>query len=401
MNDFSLSARWILTAVTPPLPHAIIHIQDDKITAIDPHGTRTPDIDLGNVAILPGLVNAHTHLDLTGLRGQCPPSPDFTQWLRRVIAYRRSHSATKIDDDIQIGLKSAIASGSTLIGDISAEGASWMALADAPLRAVVFHELLGLSPERARQAEVIGLGWLNEHVPTATCRAALSPHAPYSVHKSLFQLASGITDNYDVPLTTHLAETRDELQLLTHHRGPFEPFLKELSAWELSGLAASLEEVIGCCLAASPLLLVHCNYLSPQVELHPYTTIVYCPRTHAAFGHPPHPFREFLQRGVRVALGTDSLASNPDLDILAEMRFIHQRYPDFPGNQLLRMGTLSGAEALGWADECGSLEHGKSADLAIVPLANEEGDPYELLWTSPHHVSGTMFRGQWIYPPPS
>ncbi len=128
----------------------------------------------------------------------------------------------------------------------------------------------------------------------------------------------------------------------------------------------------------------------------PHSSIVYCPRTHAAFGHPPHPFREFLQRGVRVALGTDSLASNPDLDILAEMRFIHERYPDFPGDALLRMGTLSGAEALGWADECGSLTPGKSADLAIVPLPNEEGDPFDLLLKSQSRVSRTMFRGQWV-----
>src|SRR5207247_1775571 len=124
-------------------------------------------------------------------------------------------------------------------------------------------------------------------------------------------------------------------------------------------------------------------------------TIVYCPRTHAAFGHLPHPFRDFLQRGVRVALGTDSLASNPDLSILSEMRFIHERYPDFPGDTLLRMGTLSGAEALGWADETGSLTPGKSADLVVVPLANKEGDPYRLLFHSETKVARTLFRGHW------
>src|SRR5205814_8406147 len=123
----------------------------------------------------------------------------------------------------------------------------------------------------------------------------------------------------------------------------------------------------------------------------PPSTLVYCPRTTAAFGHPPHPFREFLQRGVRVALGTDSLASNPDLDLLAEMRFVHQRHPDFPGDALLRMGTLSGAEALGWADETGSLTPGKSADLVVVPLPDIDGDPYQLLFESPQPVARTMF----------
>src|SRR5262249_31195645 len=128
-------------------------------------------------------------------------------------------------------------------------------------------------------------------------------------------------------------------------------------------------------------LIVHGNYLPTDSPIHRNDTVVYCPRTHAAFGHPPHPFRKFLNRGVRVCLGTDSLASNPDLDILAEARFVHAKYPDFPGDQLLKMVTLSGAEALGWADECGSLESGKSADLVAVPLPDRDGDPYELLLT--------------------
>jgi cytosine/adenosine deaminase-related metal-dependent hydrolase len=149
---------------------------------------------------------------------------------------------------------------------------------------------------------------------------------------------------------------------------------------------------------APRLLIVHANHLSPDSPIPFQATIVYCPRTHAAFGHPPHPFREFLKRGVRVALGTDSLASNPDLSVLEEMRFIRQRYPDFPGDLLLRMGTLSGAEALGWADETGSIKPGKSADLAIVPMPNEDRDPHVLLFNSEHAVSRTMFRGKWVSP---
>src|SRR5205085_8085675 len=114
--------------------------------------------------------------------------------------------------------------------------------------------------------------------------------------------------------------------------------------------------------AAFHLLLIHANYLRTETPIDERATIVYCPRTHAAFGHPPHPFREFLARGVRVALGTDSLASNPDLDLLAEARFVHARHPDVPGATLLRMATLNGAEALSFADVTGSLIPGKSAD---------------------------------------
>jgi cytosine/adenosine deaminase-related metal-dependent hydrolase len=128
----------------------------------------------------------------------------------------------------------------------------------------------------------------------------------------------------------------------------------------------------------------------------PNATIVYCPRTHAAFGHPPHPFRDFLKRGIRVALGTDSLASNPDLNILAEARFVHERHPDVDAAALLRMITLSGAEALGWQEQTGSLSPGKSADLAIVPLPERDSaDAHHLVLESELPVTSTLFRGQW------
>ncbi len=127
------------------------------------------------------------------------------------------------------------------------------------------------------------------------------------------------------------------------------------------------------------------------------STVVYCPRTHAAFGHRPHPLPWLLERGVRVALGTDSLASNPDLSVLAEVRFLHQHRPDVPGDVLLRLATLNGAEALGWAEETGSLEAGKSADLVVVPLApGERRDPYERLLASDLPVERVLCRGQWV-----
>jgi cytosine/adenosine deaminase-related metal-dependent hydrolase len=396
MSPWSLTARYVFPVDGPPLPCGVVTIAGDKIAAVEPAETRTADVDLGSVAILPGLVNAHTHLDLTGLRGQCPPAPDFTQWLRGVIAHRRRQTPEQIAVEIQTGIAEIIRTGTTLVGDIAAEGISWPMLAAAPLRAVVFRELLGLPLARAEQALDQGFQWLNAHVPTDTCRPALSPHAPYSAHTSLFERASSLTNSYNLPLATHLAETGDELQLMTHRSGPFVSFLQELGVWAEEGLARSPEEIVRCCLAAGPLLLIHGNYLSAALELHAESAIVYCPRTHAAFGHPPHPFRAFLQRGVRVALGTDSLASNPDLDILAEMRFVHHQYPDLPGDVLLRMGTLSGAEALGWADETGSLAPGKSADLAVVPLPNQEGEPHELLLGSSERVCKTMFRGQFV-----
>ena len=149
-------------------------------------------------------------------------------------------------------------------------------------------------------------------------------------------------------------------------------------------------------LASPRTLFIHANYLTSDELPRRGETVVYCPRTHAWFGHPPHPFRDFLARGARVALGTDSLASNPDLDLLAEARFLYQRHPDFPGATLLWMATLAGAEALGWADVAGSLAPGKSADLVAVPLPDwEEADPHRLLFTSDLPGRRVLWRGQW------
>ena len=233
-----------------------------------------------------------------------------------------------------------------------------------------------------------------------------------------------VANHWRLPLAVHLAESAAELELLEYQRGPLRDFLEQLGAWEPEELLGSIEEVailLDEHQVPRP-LFIHWNYLDANmsafgrdearkgvarkgVDQGAYAsrspkalcgTIVYCPRTHAAFGHPPHPFREFLARGFRVALGTDSLASNPDLDLLAEARFVYRNNPDVPPATLLRMATLSGAEALGWHDETGSLEPGKSADFVVLPLANTESkDPYQLIFESSLAVEGVMWRGQW------
>ena len=186
--------------------------------------------------------------------------------------------------------------------------------------------------------------------------------------------------------------------MLENHDGPFAQFLRDLGVWDPSGLAPSWEWVIWKASRAPSALFAHGNYLPADTRLPPNATVVFCPRTHAAFGHPPHSFRELMGRGVRIALGTDSLASNPDLDLLAEARFIHQRYPDVPGDQLLRMATLNGAEALGFGRITGSLVPGKSADLVVVSLPDRDvPDPFSLLFGVPDTRGDrrTMWRGAW------
>jgi cytosine/adenosine deaminase-related metal-dependent hydrolase len=394
MHNWTLTARYVFPVAGPPLANGVVVVAGERIAAVEPPGRRA-DVDLGNVAVVPGFVNAHTHLDLTGLRGRCPPTPDFTRWLRGVIAHRRTQTPEQIDRDISAGLAECLAAGTTLVGDIAAAGASWETLAKAPVRAVVFRELLGLPRERAQQAWRDLLLWQTAHPATETCRPGVSPHAPYSVHLGVVRAAAW----NGWPVAIHLAETREELQLLASRSGPFRDFLESLGVWEPAGLAKSAAEVLRRSRRSPCPLYVHGNYLPVDSPIPAHGTVIYCPRTHAAFGHPPHPFRAFLDRGVRVALGTDSLASNPDLDLLAEARFLRSFYPDLAGAALLRVATLSGAEALGWADVTGSLEPGKSADLAVVPLPDADAaDPHDLLFGGTAPAARTLFRGRWTAP---
>jgi cytosine/adenosine deaminase-related metal-dependent hydrolase len=451
----TFAARWVFPVSGPPLDRGTVTVCGDRIEAVEPRGVRTADEDLGNVAILPGLVNAHTHLDLSGARGRIPPTdPDhFTDWLKGVIAYRRTRTPEQTQQDIRDGLAECLRAGTTLIGDIASEGASWGAVSGAKTRAVVYYELIGLSRERAdaaieRAREFMRRvapsstsplegevgetqssregGWNPErqrrgepHHPVAgapgstpppanssgvddlplkgggvkTTRLGFSPHAPYSASQRLIRCLS----EPGMRVAIHIAESPAEVELIRSKSGPMVEFLTSLGVWHPDQLIPSLKMPSQFYTMNDHALFVHCNYEPRDVFrcLVPHYSVAYCPRTHAAFGHPPHPFREFLARGVRVCLGTDSLASNPDLDILAEARFVRSRYPDFPGDQLLRMVTLSGAEALGWADECGSLESGKSADFVTVPLPNEEGDPYELVLREHGGERRTMWRGEW------
>ncbi len=403
------SARWVFPASGPPIENGRVAVCDGKIAFVGPPESRAADEHLGNVALIPGLVNAHTHLDLSGARGLVPPTdPEhFTDWLKGVIAYRRTRTVEQTAHDIRNGLDESLKFGTTLIGDIAAEGQSWEALQDAHLRSTIYWEMIGLDQARVgtqwnRYLATSGQSSENPdgvrlRLPNALCHWGCSPHAPYSVGA----MSGKVLQWLDGRVTIHVAETPAESELIERRTGPFVDFLTDLGVYSESELASSIADFLAPMVNFSELsriLLVHCNYLPFTFDFQPNHSVVYCPRTHAAFQHPPHPFREFQNRGVRVCLGTDSLASNPDLDVLAEARFVRERYPEVAGETLLKMVTLYGAEALGWENETGSLEVGKSADLVAVPLPDRDAsDPHELLFANdcPELLRRTLFRGAW------
>lgn len=374
----------------PAIEGGTLTIAGDRIVAVEPPGKARVDLDLGDVAVLPGLVNAHTHLDLGALRGRLPPSR-FTDWLRAVVAYRRSSTAAEWAPAIRAGIDESLRNGTTLVGDIAFAGTSGPILTASPLRAVAFYELIGLKRSRAEQVLQEADRWLARQHRTASYRFGLSPHAPYTVSRYLMEEAVRRAQLVHLPLAVHFTETSEEGSLLLFRTGPLRAFLEELGAWDESDLFSSLTEPLLCAAEGRPGLLIHGNGLSPPGF--PGVSIVYCPRTHAYFGRPPHPFAELQAAGMNVALGTDSLASNPDLSILEEMRFLHRRRPEVDGEQIVRMGTVCGAQALGWEVQTGTLTPGKLADWIAVPIEAAGRGPCDLLLEGDRSPSRVCIRG--------
>jgi cytosine/adenosine deaminase-related metal-dependent hydrolase len=409
----SLRARWVFPVWGAPLENGVVEITAGRISAV--HDRSDPaTVDLGNAAIVPGLVNAHTHLELSDVDAPLQPAAPFTAWLKTVIAHRRARAsrapavAANVAADLAAPVRGRDESGrrgTTTIGDIA--GPNWnttFAPGTGP-RIVPFLEVLGLVPERA--ADQLKKAQAHLAVGDGILRG-LSPHAPYSVHPDLFRAVIDLAVKHRAPLAMHLAESRAELELLANGAGEFLPFLEELGVWNADAFRHGSRplDYLREMARAECALAIHGNYFSKaEIDFlceHPNISVVYCPRTHAFFRHGVHPWRELLGGGVNVALGTDSRASNPDLGLWNELLFLRKLAPDFDPAALLKLGTWNGAFAMGLEAEAGSLVVGKCADLAVVEVAEGDGsewagsDAYSLLFRPANRIAATLCAGRWL-----
>jgi cytosine/adenosine deaminase-related metal-dependent hydrolase len=420
-SPFAIRARYVFPGRTPPIPDGVLTIQGERIVAVGANTSGRPVRDLGNVAILPGLVNAHTHLefsDRTQPIGQ--PGMRFPDWIAQVVAQRRALSATGADlvsyraAAVSRGIQECLAQGTTALGEIATSPlAVWPSSAAAvarlnsstcdasPLRVTAFLELLGLADSRVESLLHAAREYLAVATPTVDCCPGLSPHAPYTVHPALLAQVCRLSAEYRVPVAMHLAESREELELLNSASGSFRDLLESLEAWEPTAIPRGTRplDYLQLLATANRALVIHGNYLSgAEIDFlarhRERLSVVYCPRTHAYFGHERYPLGVLLAADINVALGTDSRASNPDLSLLAELRHVYVDYPEVPAATILRMGTCHGARALGLERETGSLIVGMLADLTIVGLPDHAAsDPHALLLASDSPVVATFRRG--------
>ena len=402
MNSQRLKAKWIVPVDRPPIENGLIEIVDGIITAVriaDRHETAT---DLGDVAILPGLVNAHAHLEFSLVEQPFQPALPFTDWIRSLVAYRRREFTPKSTvqaEALKSGATEALSSGTTMLGEIATSGWDMSALPTRRPRLVAFRELIGLRPEAIEPQVKLAEEWLGREASSKRVTYGLSPHAPYSVAPELLQRSIELAKRFDAPVAMHLAETREELELLSDGRGPFIEMLKSFGAWPDDGLPTGRRplDLLRVLADAPRALVVHGNYLTEDeidfIAARPRMSVVYCPRTHQFFGHEPHPWRELLAQGAHVAIGTDGRGSNPDLSLWNELIFLRERFPDVAPSRLLELGTLSGARALGCERDCGTITPGKRADLVVVSPSGGS-DPLEDLMTSDCQIVRTVCGGE-------
>ncbi len=393
-EPMTIQADWVVTMDGAPLRSGRVVVEAGRIAAVGPASevaVRGLHRNLGQAVLLPGLVNAHCHLELSAWHGALGAG-ELWSWLQGLIRLRlRTDAATREQAAVPAAIRSMLQAGTTCVGDISR--AAWLPamLACEPIRKVCYIELIsgGISPP-ANMAQL-------EQCLSAAPRdpllvRAITPHTPYTVTGEDLRACAALARREQLPLAIHLAETSDEVEWLRYGTGPIAMWhAKDFRNPPKSPLCGAAEYALAMGLAEAPAAaLIHMNHADDWQRLCDLPdgrrpVVVYCPRSHAYFGHErPHPFGEMLGAGLAVAIGTDSAASHlgdepRPLSVLDELRWLHAAEPDVTPAMLLKMATIHGAAALGMADRIGRIAPGFEADLMAVTPPGRCHDPVKTL----------------------
>lgn len=387
-------ARWVIPITRPPIENGTVVESDGIIEYVGTRSGAPPgdDYDLGEAILLPGLVNTHTHLELTAMRGFLE-NCHFTEWIDRLRQSRNEvMDANALLDSARFGIVEGLEAGITTYADTCSSGVAMQAMCDAGVRGIMYQEVFGPDPSHAQAAmreleeriETLGVD------PTELVSLGVSPHAPYTVSDPLYDAAARFANSRRLPLAMHIAESAPEHDLVTSGSGDFAERWKRrgISVAPRSRSPIALLEERGA-LERGP-LLIHCVRVDSAdiaIIARHRCSVAHCPASNAKFGHGIAPLLPLIAAGIRVGIGSDSVASNNRMDILDEARLsvlIHRaatrRHDAFGAHEALQLATIGGARALGIDARVGSLEVGKEADLAAFrtdsPRTIPTGDPY-------------------------
>jgi aminodeoxyfutalosine deaminase len=399
-------ARWVLPISQPPIENGWVEIDAGRVIAVGREhrapstehrgpstkhrgpSTKHPDSGTQHSApstehvILPGLVNAHTHLELSWMRNQVPPARSMPQWVERLMALRRT-VGHEPSEPIADAIRESRAAGTVLFGDVTNTLASYEPLASSGMSAAVFRELLGFNVADPDGTVKGAQAQLEKLRPVARLRSSVVPHAPYSVSPALLRAIADASK--DALVSIHLGESPEELDFLGRGGGAWRRLLTSLGVWTDQWRppgTGPVDYVASHGLLNQRLLAVHCVHLTERelaMLAEAGASVVTCPRSNQWVGAGVPPIESFYRSGVRVAVGTDSLASVGDLNVFSELRLMRQIAPGIPAREILASATRHGADALGFGDTLGTIEPGKRADLITVSVPEGAGDVEEYL----------------------
>ena len=344
--------------------------------------------DFGTSIVLPGLVNAHSHLELSHLTREPAPAGGLAAWLVRVIrqnTFPQGEMEKVVARAVAKGVKQCIQFGVSTVGDISRNCRLTRSILrnvgqECPthrLRVVSFGEIQAMGQRRNLLEERLAIA-ADVNDAAGNVRIGISPHAPYSVEPQGYRRALEVAKQKKLPLATHLAESLDEAEFLSRHSGSL------MKVWDfVGGFDEAVPKTEGGPIRFAkalgildyPTVLAHVNYCDDEelkILAGGKASVVYNPRTHAYFAHPPHRWREMAAAGINVAVGTDSVASSGDLNLVEELRLMHRIAPQIEPQKLWQMATMKGAMALGVEKVVGSLSAGKLADFVVFPAQGKE-----------------------------
>lgn len=396
-------AAHVLPITSAPIADGWVDLVDGCVAAVgrrQEQGAPAPDriLDLGSVAVLPGLVNAHTHLELSHLRGRVPPSPDFMSWVTTLLRVRAA-AGEPDPEAMDEAIREAHATGTAALGDIGNTTASVEPLRRSPIDAWHFHELLGFREGTSTAVADTAWGEADARGHAGHVRCGVAPHAPYSTAPELIAaVVSGLDAAPARRSSVHLGESPEELQLLADGSGPWRDLLESFGAWNPAWPVPACSPVtyferLG--VLHPRLLVVHGTQFTRE-DLDTLAasgvTLVLCARSNAWVGVGAPPVADAFASGVHVAVGTDSLASVSDLNLFNELASLHALAPSVPPAHLLRAASLGGAEALD-APHLGAIEPGRSDRLIAVQMPARVVDPEAWL------VSGAVTASdiRWVH----
>ncbi|MEI8310092.1 MAG: amidohydrolase family protein [Verrucomicrobiota bacterium] len=389
-------SRIVYPVSAPPIEGGMVGIEQGKISAVGKWDGREAT-DLGDVILMPGLINAHCHLDYSVMRGAIFPNTSFSQWIRRINELKRTLSDDDYLESIRNGFDELLRHGTTSVFNIESFPELMVRMPPPPIRTWWFYEMMDVRNRIHTEDVVAGALSFFEDRADWPGGFGLSPHAPYTTSPDLYRLVRFCCEKYGMPFMTHLAESDEEFEMFRKARGPLHDFLKDLGRKRSdTGTLTPVARLLAENALPDGSLLTHMNFLEEEdwgLLRGKNFSVIHCPCCHEYFDRGPFPLERFLREGFNVCLGTDSLASNRSLNMFAEMQCAARRHPGISPATFLEMATLNPAKAIGMGGRLGAISANAEVDLIAVPYSGPVENFGEAILAHPGPVDWVMVGG--------